>query len=141
MGSRRVSAAGTGMQILGDEGDGEDEQEGCENVGYDSDDDDSRHDGPNEYDARDDEEVYIGPNNEDWCYDPDSDDFFQTLKGLKINTGNLIRTVKGTLRFVNDVLQATSGLLQCNHMPMSYYNIWGTDLHPFFDDGMHSHIM
>lgn len=139
MGSKALSAAGTDLQILTDEGDGEDET-GGENLGHDDDDDDSRADGENEYDQEDDDRVYIGANGEDLCYDPDSDDFFEAIKGFKIQTSSTTHTIPQFQALVKDLKHYVGALLLCTDMPMSYYDTLVGDFIPFFDDGMHYHI-
>jgi hypothetical protein len=104
----------------------------------DDDDDDSRLHSENEYAQDDDYEVYLGPNNEDWCYDPDSDDYFNALKGLKIETSQKqSHSVAEVLGLVKELKHDIKALLGCRDMPESYYRTLVRDLIPFFDDGMH----
>ena len=136
MGNKALSAGNKGMQTFTDTGDGENEI--GEDLGVDDDDDDSRLHSENEYAQDDDYEVYLGPNNEDWCYDPDSDDYFNALKVLKIETSQKqSHSVAEVLGLVKQLKHDIKALLGCRDMPESYYRMLVGDLIPFFDDGMH----
>jgi len=85
------------------------------------------------YDYEDDEIVFVGPNDEDWCYDPDSDYFFDELLKLKNDTTDMCITQGHFL--LKKVFLNTRTFLQCSHMRQSCYRTWEHDLKLHFSKG------
>lgn len=98
-----------------------------------SSDENSSDEADDNYDFEDDEIVFVGPNDEDWCYDPDSDYFYNELLKLKNDTTDMCITQGHYL--LKKVFLNTRTFLQCTHMRQSCYRHWAHDLKLHFSKG------
>jgi hypothetical protein len=85
------------------------------------------------YEDEDDEIVFMGPNLEDWCYDPESDNYYNELLKLKNDTTDMSATQSQLL--MHAVFHKTMLFLECTHMRRSCYENWERDLKLHFSKG------